>query len=140
MSRSSRPLLYFGLLCFGLLGCGLLGACAATPPANAPRAVVFFPSWSAALDPSAQGAIGAVARMAKANPADHLWVYGYADLSGSTQANNFLSQTRAQVVTDQLVAGGVAEDRIDQVGQGGVGREQVSQESRRVVITMAPSR
>ena len=122
-----------------ILLCGLLGGCAvASPPPDAPRAVVFFQTWSAAIDRPAAQAISNIAGNAQASPTDHLWVIGYAELTGSERANKLLSATRAQMVTDQLVADGVAPDRIQQVAHGRTGSEQSLQESRRVVVVTAP--
>ncbi len=123
-----------------LLLCGLLGGCAiGHPPANASRAVVFFQSWSAALDPTAQQVITNVAQDLKANPANHVWVFGYADLTGSVAANKLISATRAQVVTDQLLEDGIAPGRIEQAGRGETGTDPNEQQSRRVVLATAPA-
>lgn len=121
-----------------ILLCGLLGGCAVAPPADAPRAVVFFQSWSAAIDQPAQRAISTIAGTAQASPADRIWVIGYADPTGSEQANALLSATRAQVVADQLVTDGIAPDRIRQVARGRTRSQQSLQESRRVVVVTAP--
>ena len=121
-----------------LLLCALLGGCAVMPPSGAPRQVVFFQTWSAALDPAALQVVADAAQTLKANPQDHVWVYGYADPLGSVAANKLISATRAQVVTDQLVTDGVALGRIEQRGRGETGSEPTEQASRRVVLTIAP--
>jgi outer membrane protein OmpA-like peptidoglycan-associated protein len=99
----------------------LAGCATPTTPADLPPAVpVFFQSWSAALDASALNAIATAASVAKANPTDDVLVTGAADSVGSSQANIYISQTRAQVVADQLVADGVSRDRIKTKGAGEV--------------------
>ena len=81
-----------------------------TGPARAePRTVVvFFTEWSALIDDPAQSAITQAADLAKADNSP-IVVTGYADTTGSEDANKLLSATRAQVVTDQLVADGCTE-------------------------------
>lgn len=98
--------------------------------------VVFFREWSAALDPAAQHAIDRAAHWAKAHPAAHLKVIGYADPTGSKRANVLLSELRAQVVVDQLVSDGIAANRLRQNGEGSVQFGLTSQESRRVAISL----
>ena len=66
-------------------------------------------------------------------------VTGAADLTGSKQANSLLSELRAQVVADQLIADGADSHQIKQTGLGSVDYALSSQESRRVVISFPPS-
>jgi outer membrane protein OmpA-like peptidoglycan-associated protein len=77
-----------------------------------PAVPVFFQPWSAALDASALKAIATAAKVAKDNPTEDVLVTGAADSVGSKQANIYMSETRAQVVADQLVVDGVSQDRI----------------------------
>ena len=63
--------------------------------------VVFFSEWSARIDEAARRAIDAAAERAKQDGAKELTVTGYADTTGSKEANALLSATRAQVVTDR---------------------------------------
>jgi outer membrane protein OmpA-like peptidoglycan-associated protein len=79
---------------------------------NGPAMPVFFQSFSAALDESATTNIASAAKAANARPDATVYVTGAADSVGSRLANKYLSETRAQVVTDALVADGVASDRI----------------------------
>ncbi|HUC16852.1 MAG TPA: OmpA family protein [Acetobacteraceae bacterium] len=120
----------------------------AAPPLRAQNAatgspgrgyVVFFQEWSAALDAPALQAIAAAAAIAAKTPDAPITVTGYADPLGSVQANIYLTETRAQVVTDQLTADGVNPARIHQRAAGKVGFQLTSQESRRVVITIGGS-
>jgi outer membrane protein OmpA-like peptidoglycan-associated protein len=126
------------ILCIGILAG--LGACATPQTGPLPPAVpVFFQPWSAALDDNALSAIASAAQGAKAMPEADVSVTGAADSQGSAQANHYLSQTRAQVVADQLAADGVDPSRIRVHGAGivsvsGVPDGSPAQFARRVVI------
>jgi outer membrane protein OmpA-like peptidoglycan-associated protein len=102
-----------------------------------PTTVVFFTEWSALIDEAARDAIDQVAKLAKQDGARDITVTGYADTTGSKEANALLSATRAQVVVDQLVADGVPASRIHQVVNGATNYVQTPLESRRVVISVA---
>jgi outer membrane protein OmpA-like peptidoglycan-associated protein len=120
---------------------GLALAAALLAPASViaapPPTVVFFTEWSARIDDAARRAIDAAAERAKQDGAKELTVTGYADTTGSKEANALLSATRAQVVTDQLVADGVPASHIHQAAKGATDFIQTSLESRRVVISIA---
>jgi outer membrane protein OmpA-like peptidoglycan-associated protein len=105
-----------------------------TPPQ---KFVVFFQEWSAALDDSAQAVITHAADWVKAHPGNVAHVNGFADPTGSKQANVLLSELRAQVVVDQLLTDGVDAARIKQRGHGSVQFALTSQESRRVEISVS---
>lgn len=98
------------------------------------RYVVFFPEWSAQLDPAASGSIAGAAARAKRHPGQPVIVTGFADLTGSVQANQDISGLRAQVVVDALVADGVPAGDIQKQAAGSVDYALNSQESRRVEI------
>jgi outer membrane protein OmpA-like peptidoglycan-associated protein len=123
------------------LGILFLLLCAATGSVRAADApsqkfVVFFQEWSAALDDSAQAVITQAAEWAKSHPGNVAHVNGFADPTGSKQANILLSDLRAQVVVDQLLNDGVDPARIRQRGHGSVQFSLTSQESRRVEINI----
>lgn len=127
----------FGMILLaGLAGC----AANAAPKGPLPPAVpVFFQPWSAALDNNALNAIAQAAQGAKAMPSADVLVTGAADSTGSAQANRYLSETRAQVVADQLAADGVEASRIKVQGVGvvptaGVPNGSPAQFARRVLI------
>ena len=107
---------------------------AAGPPEQ--KFVVFFEQWSAAIDDSAQSVITQAADYVKSHPGNVAHVAGFADPTGSRQANVLLSQLRAQVVVDQLVTDGVDPKRVQQRGHGSVQFALTSQESRRVEISI----
>lgn len=103
-----KKLLILGILA-GLGGCASMLAPSGPPLSTTP---VFFQSFSAALDQSALDSIAGAAKAAAANPDAPVTVVGAADSVGSAKANQYLSETRAQVVADQLVSDGVAQDRL----------------------------
>jgi outer membrane protein OmpA-like peptidoglycan-associated protein len=119
-----------------LLLLALVAACATVPAGPPHKVVVFFQEWSAALDASATSAVGAAAQWAKDHPDAAVKVVGYADPTGSAQANDYMSLTRAQIVADQLVTDGVPRGRIALAAQGATDFSLTSQESRRVEIAI----
>jgi outer membrane protein OmpA-like peptidoglycan-associated protein len=98
--------------------------------------VVFFETWSGALDSRAQLVIQAAANAAKAAPSDPVIVTGTADPLGSARANSLVSALRAQQVADALVELGVPAARIDQKALGSTEYALAGIESRRVVIAI----
>jgi len=101
------------------------------------KLVVYFQQWSAAFDDAALAAIQKAADYVKAHPDLTVRVNGFADPTGSKQANILMSEVRAQVVVDQLVADGVPPRSIRQKGHGSVQFALTSQESRRVEISVS---
>jgi len=106
-------------------------------PVPVPSYPIFFTESSAQLDAAGKDAIARAADSAKVNPFRIVTVAGYAAPVGSAQTNADLSQARAKVVADQLVADGVDAARIKQVAHGATDFALSSQESRRVDITLA---
>jgi outer membrane protein OmpA-like peptidoglycan-associated protein len=124
------------------LGLLLLLLCAATGSTRAAdlpaqKFVVFFQEWSAAIDDNAQAVIGNAAAWVKSHPGNVAHVNGFADPTGSREANILLSELRAQVVVDQLKTDGVDQSRVRQRGHGSVQFALTSQESRRVEISIS---
>ncbi len=111
------------------------GAHAAEPPAQ--KFVVFFQEWSAAIDDSAQAVITQAADWVKSHPGNVAHVSGFADPTGSKEANILLSELRAQVVVDQLQSDGVYPKQVRRRGHGSVQFALTSQESRRVEIAIS---
>ena len=84
-----------------------------------PRAI-FFKIGSARLDDYGKVNIQLAAKVLKANPDKKYKVAGYADkATGSASWNQKLSEKRAQVVYDALVAEGVDKDQLELIGFGG---------------------
>jgi outer membrane protein OmpA-like peptidoglycan-associated protein len=119
---------------FLLLLLSVLAGSAHAEDTKARRFVVFFQEWSAALDEPAQAVITQAADFAKANPRAPVRVHGYADPTGSREANILMSELRAQRVADQLRDAGIAPARIRQDGHGSVKFAITSLESRRVEV------
>ncbi len=109
-------------------------AAQAAPPL--PHIVVFFQSWSARLDEPALRAVRSAADWAQQHSDATLVVIGYASTVGSAQANQDLSRLRAQIVSDTLVADGVAPQRIRRRALGPVDYALDPQETRRVEIAL----
>lgn len=78
-----------------------------------------FASGQARLTAGASASVRALAAYLSAAPATPIRVVGHTDDQGTSQANLALSQRRAGVVRDALVAGGVPASRIEAVGRGG---------------------
>jgi outer membrane protein OmpA-like peptidoglycan-associated protein len=98
-----------------LLLCALLfaAASATTTRAAEPRTfVLYFASWSALIEPSAEQIVAAAVTAANADPLSLVTVTGYASTIGSAEANTLLARLRAQVVTDALVTRGINRERI----------------------------
>lgn len=117
-----------------LLSCFILAQAHAAGP-SAPKFVVFFQEWSAALDPNALTVIDHASEFAKAHPGYVVHVNAFADPTGSRKANALLTDLRAQVVMDQLHKDSVADSHVVGRGRGSVRFALTSQESRRVEIS-----
>jgi outer membrane protein OmpA-like peptidoglycan-associated protein len=120
-----RPALAALLLLTGLI------ACQPTPKENY---FVFFEKWSAELDQQSRTLIRAAATYARVHPAEAIVVIGYADPTGSKEANQDISATRAEKVRDALVADGIPAARITTRAHGEVQPTWTDQEARRVEI------
>ena len=84
-----------------------------------PRAI-FFKIGSARLDDYGKVNIELAAKILKANPDKKYKVAGYADkATGSASWNQKLSEKRAQVVYDELIAQGVDKNQLELIGFGG---------------------
>jgi outer membrane protein OmpA-like peptidoglycan-associated protein len=103
--------------------------------AQPPVLVVFFPDWSGAIDNAATRVIGQAADIAKQSPGSTITVTGYADNTGSSAANVYLTQLRAQRVIDGLIADGVPAQSLKLVAAGK--QEEAGIASRRVEIAIS---
>jgi outer membrane protein OmpA-like peptidoglycan-associated protein len=77
-----------------------------------PSDEVLFALDSAALDSIALAALPGVPHWLEGRPDDRVVLEGHADSTGGAQYNAALAMQRAEAVRDQLVAVGVAPDRI----------------------------
>ena len=125
--RLAKGVMVAGLAVAGLAGC-------AADNGHGRAFPVFFEAWSAALDDSGNSAVAMAAGYAVSHPDMPVVVTGHASPDGGSQANVDISRTRAQVVTDALVADGVPAARISRQADGVTDFVQTPQESRRVTI------
>ncbi|MCI0483294.1 MAG: OmpA family protein [candidate division NC10 bacterium] len=106
-------------------------AVAPPPPAPAPPAPVvkaappqftdvFFTTNKTVLRPEDKANLDGVIKWLKANPDAKIALEGYADERGTVPRNQALSDGRANVVRDYLVAGGISPQRITAKGHGAV--------------------
>jgi outer membrane protein OmpA-like peptidoglycan-associated protein len=100
-----------------------------------PVLVVFFPDWSGQLDHAARDVIKQAADRAKQMPNAHLRVAGYADSTGTKEADLALTQLRARRVADILEEDGVPAAEITIKAEGAQRVHGVA--SRRVEITIS---
>jgi outer membrane protein OmpA-like peptidoglycan-associated protein len=83
------------------------------PDINGLLGKVLFETGKSELDPAAQDIIKAAAALLGSHPDVKVAISGYADRTGTPDANLELAKQRAFAVRDALKAGGVAENRID---------------------------
>jgi outer membrane protein OmpA-like peptidoglycan-associated protein len=79
---------------------------------------VLFAAGKAEVGPGAQRSVEKLAEFLKAYPTRHVLIEGHSDNLGNEEYNVRLSQQRAEAVKDQLVARGVAVQRIRTKGYG----------------------
>jgi len=77
-----------------------------------------FRVGKADLNAQGKAAVGQVATFMRNSPDRNVTLNGYTDSTGSLQLNQRLSVERAQAVQKQLVADGIAADRISVQGHG----------------------
>jgi outer membrane protein OmpA-like peptidoglycan-associated protein len=100
-------------------------------------APIVFPPDSAELAGPPADTVRRVAALLAAEPAARVAVDGYvADTPGTPEAAQQLSDRRAAVVVDQLVAGGVDRGRITAAGHGATKPLATVAASRRVEISI----
>jgi OOP family OmpA-OmpF porin len=85
-------------------------------PSNFDR--LLFNTDSATLRPGSQRQLRNIAAVLKAYPNVHIQIGAFSDNSGNSQHNLKLSQDRANGVMAQLVALGIAPDRLEAQGYG----------------------
>lgn len=113
-TRSWRPLL-------AVVGFAMLAACAdqgSPPAAAAPQLAgawyqVFFDTDKTDLSPRGELIVNKVAEVVRTNNEVRVTVIGRTDRAGTAAANMALSQRRAELVRDALIAAGVPAARID---------------------------
>jgi outer membrane protein OmpA-like peptidoglycan-associated protein len=106
---------------------------------------VLFESGKATLQPGARTKLHELAGIMEKYPETTVTIVGHTDSRGSDELNDRLSKDRAQAVADELIADGVAANRIVTRGAGATqpiasnATPEGRQQNRRVDITVAPS-
>lgn len=100
-----------------------------------PAYLVFFEPGRSELDIRDIAVIEDAARMAALAEAESVAVVGFADPSGSSAANQRLSNQRAETVAQALVEMGLPAEALTVTGEGAVAAEDAA-ESRRVEIRL----
>jgi outer membrane protein OmpA-like peptidoglycan-associated protein len=95
-----------------------LGSTEGTMPARFAMSAVTFANGSAKPSADSAASIDQLGTTLRDHPNATVTVEGYADSMGSPQANQALSQARADAVKSMLVQNGVDESRIDTAGYG----------------------
>ncbi len=79
---------------------------------------ILFESGSYTLMPVATDAVAQISGIIKKYPGDHVVVVGYTDDVGSENANQVLSEKRANTVRSCMITQGVASNSLEAVGMG----------------------
>lgn len=98
-------------------------------------AQVTFASGSAELADSADDEIADVAAALRARSTGHVRLRGYADPEGDVEANQRLSQERAEAVRAALIDAGAAEGQVEIAALGETG-DATARQNRRVELEL----
>ncbi len=79
---------------------------------------VLFATGETVLQPDARSNLQDVVDLLQTEPDKRIRIEGHTDSTGAANVNMRISQERAEAVRDQLVAMGIAADRIRAVGMG----------------------
>jgi len=79
---------------------------------------ITFQTGSTELTPESARTITEIAQILADNPSARIEVGGHTDSDGEPEANELLSQTRADAVVAALVGAGVETERLAAVGYG----------------------
>jgi outer membrane protein OmpA-like peptidoglycan-associated protein len=93
-------------------------AVAAPRPAGKLHSDVGFARGQMTLDDTSKKKLDQVAAFLVSSPDVRLSIEGHADASGSTEANQTLSERRADAVKEYLESKGVPSDRLSTIGYG----------------------
>jgi hypothetical protein len=105
-------------------------------PAVLPQAVLFFDTGATALPADSGTALAPVIAYLGANPTAMAVVSGFNDPTGDPVANEELAKSRAIAVRDALVAGGIADTRIELLKPADTTGEGSLEAARRVEVTV----
>ena len=131
--RRRAALLAFALI--GLSGCAQVSGYVSRQyyPAQ-PKFVIFYSPWSSTLDENGLAVVAGAAELALKEPTSTVQVVGFASTVGTDDANDALSQARAQAVETQLIADGVDASRVTSMARGATTYQFGPNEARRVEI------
>ena len=79
---------------------------------------IFYDFDKATLRPESKKALDEMIKMLNDNPNVTIELGAHTDRKGSDKYNERLAQRRAQSVVDYLIAGGIAQDRLEAKGYG----------------------
>ncbi len=79
---------------------------------------VYFDFDSAVVKSGEKAKVDVVAAHLKANPIDAVKIEGHCDERGTEEYNRALGEHRALAVREQLIAAGIAPDRVDTISYG----------------------
>ena len=79
---------------------------------------IFYDFDKATLRPESKKALDEMIKILNDNPNVTIELGAHTDRKGSEQYNERLAQRRAQSVVDYLIAGGIAQDRLEAKGYG----------------------
>ena len=79
---------------------------------------IAFAPGRASLRPEAKSSLGKLVAFVNKDPSKPIRIEGHTDGRGNANANQLLSQKRADSVRDALIAAGVAANRMTSVGMG----------------------
>ncbi len=88
-----------------------------TPPAAATYTLQFL-TGGATLTPQSQAELEAILTAAIARPGGEIIITGHTDTTGTPEANDRISQERANSLRDLLIGRGFPQERIRAVGRG----------------------
>ena len=130
-----RRAAFLTLALVGLSGCGEVSHFVSRQyyPAQ-PKLVIFYSPWSSTLDEHGLSVVAGAAQLALKEPASTVQVVGFASTIGPDDANQSLSEARAQAVETQLIADGVDSSRVTSMARGATTYQFTPLEARRVEI------
>ena len=88
-----------------------------TPPAAATYTLQFL-TGGATLTPQSQAELETILTAAISRPGGEIIITGHTDTTGTPEANDRISQERANALRDQLVSRGFPPERIQAIGRG----------------------
>ena len=88
-----------------------------TPPPAATYSLEFL-SGGATLTPQSQSELDAILTAATSRPGGEIIITGHTDTTGTPEANDRISQERAEALRDFLTGRGFPAERVQSIGRG----------------------